>query len=92
MENCMYCKVSSSSKPALSLWKGHLKEITKFLNCQLQQIKPLNWNPNVPSFCYCCKAPGHWKRNCHTFSHFSPLTSMSNISTILNDRDLRNYL
>ena len=52
-------------------------------------------NQNPPSFCYYREEPGHSKETAtnvllSTSDAFNPLTSLSNICPILNDRTLRN--
>ena len=51
------------------------RKTTRILNHQLQQMKAPKWNQNPPSFCYHCKEPGQWKRDCYKFKHFSHVYS-----------------
>ena len=41
------------------------RKTTKMLNFQLQQMKAPKQDQNPPSFCYYCKEPGLWKRDCY---------------------------
>ena len=63
-------------------------ETAKILYLQPEQMKPPKLNKNPPSFCYYCKDPGLWERDCYKFKcfrHLQCLTSLFNILPILND-------
>ena len=83
--------VNLANQLTQTLDKSPMRKTAKILNLQLQQRRAPKWNKNFPSFCYYCKETGLWKRNLSTLGNFTPLTSLSNVPSILNDRALRTY-
>ena len=52
-------------------------ETAKILYLQLEQMKPPKLNKNPPGFCYYCKDPGLWERDCYKFKCFRHLQSFN---------------
>lgn len=52
-------------------------ETAKILYLQPEQMKPPKLNKNPPSFCYYCKDPGLWERDCYKFKCFRHLQSFN---------------
>ena len=65
--------VNLASQLSPSLDESPKRKITKTLNLQIRQTKAHKHNQNSSGFCYYCKHPGHWERDCYKFKCFKHL-------------------
>ena len=79
MGNSIHSRFNVSS----TLDDSSQRKTAKILSLQLQQMKAPKWNQNPPSFCYYCKEPGHWEKDCDKLEHWGALRPLTRLPRVL---------